>query len=172
MPLSSHIRAPELAYLADLQSDEDEEEDNDDSNNNEGEDDEDGGTGKEDEEEESGADGDEKGDNSATVRKRSSGRTSKKPAKLTLEPASKQAFTGSFERLKHISNAKRKPSVAVKMYVPSFDVKPKVPTKMFGSRHRGSHSRKDEESATIHTLYCKYFFLVSYIYITIIHSFM
>lgn len=155
--MSSHVRAPELAYLADLQSDdEDDEEDiNNINNHSNNEDDENEGADKD--AEEMGIDSDENFDSLfATTKKTSSGRTSKKPSRL-IEPASKQAFTGSLERLKQISNSKRKPSVAVKMYVPSFDIKPKLPTKMFGSRHRSHHARKDEESVTIHTLYCKYF---------------
>lgn len=145
LPLSSQIRAPELAYL-----------DNDDSgsenadNDNDQDEDE---SGKEDDEPTDV--GDEEANGSLGVRKLSSGRTSKKPSKLIAESGSKTAFTGSLERLKHISNSKRKPSVTAKMYVPSFDVKPKVPTRMFGSRQRAGHSRKDEESVTIHTLYCK-----------------
>jgi hypothetical protein len=166
--LSSHVRAPELAYLADLQSDDEDDDEEDNNNNinnhsNNSEDDENEGADKDGEE--MGIDSDENFDSLfATTKKRSSGRTSKKPSRL-IEPASKQAFTGSLERLKQISNSKRKPSVAVKMYVPSFDIKPKVPTKMFGSRHRSHHARKDEESVTIHTLYCKYF-----IEIRILHS--
>lgn len=157
LPLSSYVRAPDQAYQAEFGENEGNKYDNYDDFSKEMASNESG-------EEVINIDEDDL-DGSTSVRKRSSGRPSKKPSKL-IAPGSTHAFTSSLERLKHISNARRKPSVSAKMYVPSFEVKPNANTKIFGSRHRTGHLRKDEESATICTLYCKHcvFLYLNYLF--------